>query len=156
MTHDRKDVSTMSHHPVAGATGEPARAFRVKLPVDQEVAVARVTDAMAAEGFAIVTRTDLQATFREKLGLGYRPFLLLGACNPTLAHRAVEADPEAGLDLPCPVTIEGDPAGGTLVRIADPAQLAPSGPLAGVAAEAHDRLRRVADHLRVHARSIAF
>ncbi len=146
----------MPDRPLPGGAAVPTRGFRVKLPVAQELAVVRVTDAMAAEGFGVVTRTDLQATFREKLGLGYRPFLLLGVCHPALAHRAVEADPEAGLDLPCPVTIEGDASGGSIVRIADPALLAPSGPLAPVAAEAHDRLRRVADHLRDHARSIAF
>lgn len=146
----------MPDRPLPGGADGPTKGFRVKLPVGQDQAVARVTDAMLAEGFGVVTRTDLQATFREKLGLAYRPFLLLGVCNPDLAHRAIEADAEAGLDLPCPVTIEGDAAGGSLVRIADPAQLAPSGPLAPVAAEAHDRLRRVAHHLRDHARSIAF
>ena len=132
------------------------RAFRVKLPVEQAQAVARLTHALAAEGFGIVTRADLQATFREKLGLTYRPYLILGVCNPSLAHRALEADPEAGLHLPCPVTIEADPAGGTVVRIADPAALTADGPLAPVAAEAHDLLGRVAEHLRTHARTIAF
>ena len=118
--------------------------------------MARLTHALAAEGFGIVTRADLQATFREKLGLTYRPYLILGVCNPSLAHRALEADPEAGLHLPCPVTIEADPAGGTVVRIADPAALAADGALAPVAAEAHDLLGRVAEHLRTHARTIAF
>ncbi|MBK9068084.1 MAG: DUF302 domain-containing protein [Gemmatimonadetes bacterium] len=132
------------------------RAFRVKLPVEQAQAVARLTHALAAEGFGIVTRADLQATFREKLGLTYRPYLILGVCNPSLAHRALEADPEAGLHLPCPVTIEADPAGGTVVRIADPAAIAGDGALATVAAEARELLGRVADHLRAHARTIAF
>ncbi|MBK6778451.1 MAG: DUF302 domain-containing protein [Gemmatimonadetes bacterium] len=132
------------------------RAFRVKLPVEQAQAVARLTHALAAEGFGIVTRADLQATFREKLGLTYRPYLILGVCNPSLAHRALEADPEAGLHLPCPVTVEADPAGGTVVRIADPAAIAGDGALATVAAEARELLGRVADHLRAHARTIAF
>lgn len=132
------------------------RAFRVKLPVEQAQAVARLTHALAAEGFGIVTRADLQATFREKLGLTYRPYLILGVCNPSLAHRALEADPEAGLHLPCSVTVEADPAGGTVVRIADPAAIAGDGALATVAAEARELLGRVADHLRAHARTIAF
>ena len=151
MTQHRDVVPVM-------ASGSPpsATAFQVPLPVGTDVAVARLTDALAAEGFGVVTRTDLQATFRDKLGLEFRPYLLLGACNPQLAHRALEADPEAGLHLPCPITVEGDAAGGSMVRIADPAVVAPSGPMAPVAEDAHNRLRRVADHLRAHARTIAF
>lgn len=125
----------------------------IHLPVDMELAVARVSDALRTEGFGILTRIDVQATFKEKLGAEIRPYLILGACNPGLAQRALEADREAGLLLPCNVTLEEVEEGGTLVRIADPAAMLQAGSLKAnpvireVAREAGDLLRRVEGHL---------
>jgi uncharacterized protein (DUF302 family) len=127
--------------------------FEVRLPVDMELAVARVTDALRSEGFGILTRIDVRATLKEKLGAEFRPYLILGACNPELAHRALSADAETGLVLPCNVTVEEMPEGGTLVRIADPAAMLQLGALGKnellrlVAKEAESRLRRAGDQL---------
>ncbi len=125
----------------------------IHLPVDMELATARVTDALRNEGFGVLTRIDVQATFQEKLGAEIAPYLILGACNPGLAQRALAADSEAGLLLPCNVTLEEVEEGGTLVRIADPAAMLQVGALKTnpiireVAGEAVDRLRRVESHL---------
>lgn len=126
--------------------------FDVQLPVAPDEAVARVTDALKAEGFGILTRIDVQSTFKEKLGQDFRPYVILGACNPQLAHRALSADAAAGLLLPCNVVVE-EAAGGSLVRIVNPdAMMAVPGmqelpAIQAVAAEARARLERVAEAL---------
>lgn len=124
--------------------------FDVSLPASPEAALARVTDALKAEGFGILTRIDVHETLREKLGVAFRPYLILGACNPQLAHRALSARAEVGLLLPCTVTLEERPDGGSQVRIGNPdAMLALGGlardpAVAAVAGEARARLERVA------------
>lgn len=129
----------------------------IRLPADMELAEARVTDALRTEGFGVLTRIDVQATFREKLGAEIRPYLILGACNPALAQRALDADREAGLLLPCNVTLEEIEEDETLVRIADPAVMLQAGVLhknpviRDVAEEAGERLRRVEAHLAASA-----
>lgn len=134
--------------------------FSVTLPVDQEQAVARLTDGLKAEGFGILTRIDVQQTFREKLGTSFRPYLILGVCNPNLAHRALAAVPEAGLLLPCTVTVEEAPGGSTLVRIADPTAMLAIGDLgrqpelAAVARQARAHLERVVATLTAHAGAV--
>ena len=104
-----------------------------------------VADALRSEGFGVLTEIDVQATLREKLGIERDPYLILGACNPQLAHRALEADPSVGALLPCNVVLrpEGD---GTRVEIMDPEAalgLVGLGPVGSVAAEARERLLRV-------------
>jgi uncharacterized protein (DUF302 family) len=130
-------------------------AFEVRLPDGYDRAVERVTAALKIEGFGILTRIDVHTTLREKIGAEFRPYAILGACNPPLAHRALSRDPEVGLMLPCNVTVEAAAGGtGSVVRIADPRMVLSVGRfaddpvLAEVAREARARLERVATGLR--------
>jgi uncharacterized protein (DUF302 family) len=112
-------------------------------------AKSQVSDALAKEGFGILTEIDVKATLKKKLDVDFRPYVILGACNPTLAHRALGAEPQIGLLLPCNVVIqqEGD---GVTVSIADPRamfSLVRNPELEPVVEEADRRLRRVLDAL---------
>ena len=136
--------------------GRRPLAFEVRLPVAADLAITRVTDALSAEGFGVLTRIDAHNTFREKLGIDFRAYTILGACNPGLALRALTANTDAGLLLPCNVTIESLPEGGAVVRIANPITMLEGlaspedGELRAVAIEAEQRLARVAEWLRTH------
>lgn len=132
-----------------------AIAFEVRLHEGFDGAIEKVTAALKAEGFGILTRIDVHTTLREKLGAEFRPYAILGACNPPLAHQVLAHNAEAGLLLPCNVTVEADPAGsGSIARIADPEVMLASGGFqndrvfAEVAADARHRLQRVAGALR--------
>jgi uncharacterized protein (DUF302 family) len=108
-----------------------------------EEAVERVRGALAEQGFGVLTEIDVQATLKAKLDADMEPYLILGACNPPLAHRALDADRAIGMLLPCNVVVRADPAGGTLVQALDPATmltLTDLPALAPVAAEARTRL----------------
>jgi len=117
---------------------------RVDLPYEQ--AVDQTTTALKAEGFGVLTRIDIQATLKEKLNVDFRRYVILGACNPTLAHRALSANLDVGLMLPCNVTIYED-GEGSVVTAADPAEMLGSlaaDPVAhAVATEARTKLQRV-------------
>jgi uncharacterized protein (DUF302 family) len=124
--------------------------FEVKINRTFEEGLEKVVAALKAEGFGVLTKIDMQATLQEKLGEKFRPFIILGACNPPLAHRALSTDPVVGLMLPCNVTVEADPEGGTLARIANPELMMRIGTLEKneilkeIAQEARERLERVA------------
>lgn len=108
-------------------------------------AVARVTEALKAEGFGILAEIDVAGTLKKKLDVDFRPYTILGACNPGLAHRALQAEPQIGLLLPCNVVVQGHDDG-AIVSIADPKamfRMVDNPSLAPVAAEAEARLRRV-------------
>ena len=131
----------------------PSLGLTVDLDLPIGSAEARVRDALAAEGFGILTVIDLQAAFKEKLGRESPPYRILGACNPALAFRALSAEPQVGLLLPCNVTLEGRPDGRTRVALVDPLQLLGADTLAGqpevaeVAREARGRLEGVVRRL---------
>lgn len=109
----------------------------------------RVTKALSTEGFGVLTEIDVTATLKKKLDVDFRPYVILGACNPHLAHRALQADPQIGLLLPCNVVVQ-ESAGGVLVSIASPRAMfsvVRRDDLEPIAAEAETRLRRVMDAL---------
>lgn len=125
-------------------------AFQVHLDQSYKEAIEAVTAALKTEGFGVLTHIDVRATLKEKLGVDFRPCAILGACNPSLAHRAMSHDAQAGLMLPCNVTVEAGAEGGSIVRIVDPAMMLQVGgmdqdsTLREVAAEARARLERIA------------
>ena len=128
--------------------------FDIELPSGFSEAIDQVKDALKQEGFGILTEIDLQAAFREKLGREFRPYIILGACNPSLAFSAINADPAVGLLLPCNVTIESIGEHRTMVRLTNPeallatASLEASSELANVARDASERMGRVTDTLK--------
>jgi uncharacterized protein (DUF302 family) len=128
-------------------------AYEVTMDASYDQALPRVIDALKEEGFGVLTRIDVHDAFKEKLGVDFRKYCILGACNPPLAHRALSSRPDAGLMLPCNVIVEEQDER-TLVRIVDPAAMMQAGGLAGdpvleeVGGEAEKRLKRVAAALQ--------
>ncbi len=122
--------------------------IRTSAPFAQ--AAARIREALKAQGFGVLTEIDVQATLRDRLGEEMEEYLILGACNPPLAHRALTADRRIGLLLPCNVVIRTE-AGQTVIEALDPqAMVAVTGEpsLQPVADEAARRLRAAPDSLQ--------
>jgi uncharacterized protein (DUF302 family) len=118
----------------------------VDLPVDYETAVMRTTEALKAEGFGVLTTIDVAQTLKAKLDADFRKYVILGACNPPLAHRALQAELEIGLLLPCNVVVyEKAPQVSVVAAMAPMAAMGVVGgnaALEAVAGEADGRLRR--------------
>jgi uncharacterized protein (DUF302 family) len=91
----------------------------IDIDIDLDAAIEKVSEALKTEGFGVITRIDIDEAFREKLGVDFRRYVILGACNPQLAHKALSADPEVGMMLPCNVCVEEIPIG-SRVHFADP------------------------------------
>lgn len=127
--------------------------FEVEVDLPHDQAIERVTEALRAEGFGVITQLDMQTTFKEKLGEDFHPYTILGACNPALAHRALAHEPGIGLMLPCNVTIETASNMRSRIRIANPDGVMAVGDYQGdpvlrqVAAEVRHGLERVLDTL---------
>jgi uncharacterized protein (DUF302 family) len=126
-------------------------ALRTKLAVPYDQAIERVTAALKTEGFGVLTEIDVKATLKKKLDVDFRRYVILGACNPPLAHQALSTTLDIGLLLPCNVIVYEDD-GGSTIAILDPLAMLgivdnPS--LEPVAQEARARLQRVIDALDV-------
>ena len=124
--------------------------FSTQIDDSFDTVVQRVTEALASEGFGILTEADVQATMKKKLGVESRPYKILGACNPPLAHQALEADPDIGLLLPCNVVVRENSDDTTTVSFMDPVavlSLVEKDGIAELATEVRTRLEKVREML---------
>lgn len=123
--------------------------FGVELDLPYEHAIERVTAALKEEGFGVLTTIDVKQTMKQKLDVDFEPYAILGACNPNLAHRALEAEHTIGLLLPCNVVVHAH-GNRTRVDVADPVAMLGivENPAIGpIAQEAAERLRRAISRL---------
>ncbi len=121
-------------------------AFGKTVTTGFDATVARATEALAREGFGVLTEIDVAATLKKKLGKDMAPYRILGACNPEFAHRAIELEPQIGALLPCNVVVRVDKTGATVVEIMDPnavLQLVGRPEIGAIAADVRARLERV-------------
>jgi uncharacterized protein (DUF302 family) len=117
---------------------------------NHEDAVCHVTDELEKEGFGILTEIEVSASFKKRLNVDFRHYMILGTCHPELAYRALGVESRIGLLLPCNVLVRESPSGNVIISIADPRAmfaLVNNPAVAPVAAEADERLRRVIDAL---------
>ncbi len=127
-------------------------AYQVALTEPFDRAVEKVILALNQEGFGVLTNIDIQATLKEKLGTEFRRYVILGACNPLLAHQALQNEPLAGLLLPCNITVEETDAG-SLVSLVNPEAMLAVEPLISnekirdIAGEVRNRMENVAGRL---------
>jgi uncharacterized protein (DUF302 family) len=126
--------------------------FEAELPVGYEQAVALTREALAESGFGVLTEIDVRATFKKKLDVEFRPYVILGACNPPFAHRALTGELPIGLLLPCNVIVyAGDRPGTSVVAVLDPVvQLGVTGrdDLKPLANDVRDLLRQALERVR--------
>lgn len=150
MRLQRAGTSDTTHETVeAAATPASGAHYGIQLTLARPYRAAspQVIAALQEEGFGVLTEIDVQATLKQKLGVDFRPYCILGACNPPLAYRAFQSEPEIGLLMPCNVIIYAEDDGRTVVSLADPLAmlgLAGNPALRELADEARRRLTRVA------------
>jgi len=134
---------------------EQGKKYELGMDVDlpYEEAVARVREALATEGFGVLTEIDVKATMKKKLDVDFRPYVILGACNPPFAHQALSAEPEIGLLLPCNVVVHAtDDPGRSRVMAMDPEavlSLVDKPGVAPLASQVRAKLERALNSLEV-------
>ena len=125
--------------------------FSTTIPLEYEQAVARTKEALATEGFGILSEIDVAATLKKKLDVDFRPYVILGACNPPLAYQALSVERDIGLLLPCNVIVYADDrAGYSVVAAMDPVealQLTGNDGIRGLAEDVKARLMRALELL---------
>ena len=129
---------------------DPSYAFSKRLDgVSVEQALDKLADALKANGFGVLTKIDVQETLKKKIDVDFRPYVIVGACNPQLAYKALQGESFIGLLLPCNVVVQ-EMDGGALVSFADPKamfELVPDAPIEEVATEARRLLENARDQL---------
>jgi uncharacterized protein (DUF302 family) len=113
---------------------------------DYKKAIKRVTEELAKEGFGVLTEIDVAATMKKKLNVDFRPYIILGACNPVFAHKALSLEDKIGVLLPCNVIVQQHEDGRVEVTAMDPKAIMQGGPL-------HD-LAHIADEVQMKMRSV--
>ena len=124
--------------------------FSVTVPGGMDDVADKVTEELKKEGFGVLTEIDVAATLKSKLDIDRRPYRILGACNPSLASRALDAEPDIGLLLPCNVVVREEDDGSVTVAFMDPEavlSLVGSSDIRELAADVRGRLQRVRDGL---------
>jgi len=125
-------------------------AFSTVLDASYEDAVTRVTDALKEEGFGVLTEIDVKSTLKKKLGVDFRKYVILGACNPPYAHRTLQADLDVGLLLPCNVIVYETDYKKAYVSALNPVsalEVIKSQELRSIAGEVSEKLKRVLDRV---------
>ncbi len=118
--------------------------------MDYDVAVERTTELLAEEGFGVLTEIDVKATFKKKLDLDFKRYMILGACNPELAHEALSGEPLLGVLLPCNVVVMDREGGGVIVAAFKPTagfSLVDNPDVAPIAEQVEEKMRKVLDGL---------
>ena len=124
--------------------------FSTQLSISYHEALEKVTEALKVEGFGIITEIDVRETMKNKLGIDKLPYKILGACNPELANKALDADPDIGLLLPCNVVVREEQDGSVTVAFMDPVavlELTGNSGIETIARDVRSRLQRVRDSL---------
>jgi uncharacterized protein (DUF302 family) len=139
-------ASAFGFFPAAMARPAMSYYFSKTIAMPFAQAIHQVTDALAAKGFGVLTTIDVRATMKEKLDVDFRPYTILGACNPEFAHKALLSEDKIGTMLPCNVVVQEAGSGEIEVSAVDPvASMSAVGnaSLAGIANEVRERLRQV-------------
>ena len=124
--------------------------FSKTMKTDFDTAIEKVTAALKAEGFGILTEIDIKATLKKKLDVDFRPYKILGACNPPFAYKALQAEDKIGTMLPCNVIVQSIDGGTVEVSAVDPAasmQAVENESLAEIAGEVRNKLKKIVESL---------